>query len=72
MTTPRDQVVCKECGSVLGRFAPRRTGLPLQINLTSRVALLVMPARVEMFCPDCGHVRAVDLSRYRVAREKAA
>lgn len=72
MTAPRDQVTCRQCGAVLGRFAPRRSGLPLQINLVPKVALLVMPERVDVFCPACGHVRNVDLHRYRVAREKAA
>lgn len=72
MTAPRDQVTCRGCGAVLGRFAPRRSGYPLQINLIPRVALLVMPERVELFCPLCNHVRSVDLTRYRVAREKAA
>jgi hypothetical protein len=70
--SPRNQVLCKQCGLTLGRVAPRKSGLPLQITLMPRVALLVMPGRVDVFCPACGHVRSVDLHRYRVAREKAA
>ena len=73
MSTPRDQqVICRECKAVLGRYLGKQAKQLPRLVLLPNVALLVAADRVDLFCPACGHARGVDLTRYQVAREKAA
>lgn len=72
MTPPRDQVTCRQCGAVLGRYVARQPERLPRLALLPNVALLLTVDRVDLFCPLCSHVRRVDLTRYQVAREKAA
>ncbi len=81
MTALRDQVVCRQCGAVLGTFVARRTGRQAgshpdpvaRIDLNDRVGIYVTHGRAEVSCPDCGQVRLIDLMRHNVfAPRKAA
>lgn len=72
MTAPRDQVTCRQCGAVLGRFVGGTSDRLPRLDLLPNVVLLVTLGRVDAFCPLCSHVRRIELTRYQVTRGKAA
>ena len=83
MTAPRDQVTCRQCGTVLGRFVSgRQSGgrsMPNQYRFSPRltlhhdVAVYLTVGHADIFCPECGQGRQIDLARYGlVVRGKAA
>ncbi|MFN8676115.1 MAG: hypothetical protein U0Z70_07025 [Thermomicrobiales bacterium] len=82
MPAPRNQVTCRACGAVMGRFVRGRPGggrraqrnayqMQPRLDVLPTVALLVFPGSVELFCPHCSHVRRADLHRYAVKRGAA-
>lgn len=81
-TSTRDQVTCRDCGAVLGRFvpggheskqSPNRYHFPPRFDLHDNVAVYLTLGRADIFCPECGKARQIDLARYGlVARGKAA
>ena len=74
VTPSRDLVTCRQCGAVLGRYVARRTGRQAgthpdpvaRIDLGARVRMYMVQCRVDVSCPDCGHVRTIDVTRRAV------
>jgi hypothetical protein len=83
MTAPRDQVVCRQCGATLGRFvsgrqpggrsAPNQYRFTPRLDLHHNVVVYLTVGHADIFCPECGKGRQIDLNRYSlVVRGKAA
>lgn len=74
MTAPRDLVVCRACGAVLGRVernrGPQRRG---HLFVRAGVVLVVVLAqRVDMTCPQCGQCRSLSVEQFPVIAREAA
>lgn len=78
MTAPRDQVVCRQCGAVLGKVNSLQ-GHRKHNHMTLRhdvVMVVVLAVRVDIICPECGYCRGVRVEQFpviqRAAVERAA
>ena len=74
MTAPRDQVVCRQCGAVLGRVNSvqghrKHDRMLLRPDV---VLVIVMAQRVDVICPECGYCRAVRVDQFAVIQRAAA
>lgn len=74
MTPPRDQVVCRQCGAVLGKVNSvqghrKHDRMMLRPDV---VLVVVMAERVDVICPECGYCRAVRVDQFAVIQRAAA
>lgn len=78
MTAPRDQVVCRACGAVLGKVNSaqghrKHNHMMLRADV---VMVVVLAVRVDIICPECGYCRSVRVEQFpviqRAAMERAA
>lgn len=74
MTPPRDQVVCRACGAVLGKVNSVKGHRKHDcMMLRSDVVLVVVMAqRVDIICPECGYCRGVRVEQFPVIQRAAA
>lgn len=74
MTAPRDQVVCRNCGAVLGKVNSvqghrKHNHMMLRHDV---VMVVVLAVRVDIICPECGYCRGVRVEQFPVIQRAAA